>query len=75
VKEVHIVHKECVDRGKLTSEKLRRDTIEPSSAEVQGVHRKNSMLSSERNRVTDNSVGLFQVGIERVEVCTERTLC
>ena len=72
---VHIVHKECIDRGKLTSEKLMRDTIEPSSTEVQGVHRKNSVLSSEIDRVTENSVGLFQVGIERVKVCTERTFC
>jgi hypothetical protein len=32
---MHIVHKECVDRGNLTSEKLRRDTIEPSSTGVQ----------------------------------------
>jgi hypothetical protein len=75
VQGVHIVRKECVDRGKLTSEKLRRDIVEPSSAEVQGVHRKNSVLSSERDRVTENSVGLCQVGIERVQVCTERTLC
>jgi hypothetical protein len=74
VQAVHIVRKECVDRGKLTSEKLRRDTVEPSSAVVQGVHRKNSVLSSERERVTENSVGLCQEGIEQVKVCTERTL-
>jgi hypothetical protein len=74
VQAVHIVHKECIDRGKLTLEKLRRDIVEPSSAAVQGVHRKNSVLSSERERVTENSVGLFQAGIERVQVCTERTL-
>jgi hypothetical protein len=59
VKAVHIVCKECIDRGKLTSEKLRRDIIEPSSMKVQGVHRKNFVLSSERDRVTENSVGLF----------------
>ena len=35
---VHIVRKECIDRGELTSEKLKRDTLEPSSTEVQGVH-------------------------------------
>jgi hypothetical protein len=61
---VHIVCKECVDRGKLTSEKIRRDTVEPSSLEVQGVHRNNFVFSSERDRVTENSVGLCQVGIE-----------
>jgi hypothetical protein len=50
VQGVHIVCKECVDRGELTSEKLRRDTIESSPTEVQVVHRKNSVLSSERER-------------------------
>jgi hypothetical protein len=74
VQAVHIVRKKCIDRGKLTSEKLRRDTVEPSSAEVQGVHSKNSMLSSERERVIENSVGLCQEGIEPVQVCTERNL-
>jgi len=64
VQAVHIVRKECIDRGKLTSENIRRDIIEPSSAEVQGVHRKNSVLSSERDRVTENFVGICQVGIE-----------
>jgi hypothetical protein len=38
------------------------------------VHRKNSVLSSERNQVTENSVELCQAGIERVKVCKERTL-
>jgi hypothetical protein len=59
VQEMHIFRNECIDRGKLTSDKLRRDTIEPSSEEVQGVHMKNSVLSSERDRVTENSVGIF----------------
>jgi hypothetical protein len=59
VQEVHIVHKECVDRGNLTLDKLKRDTFEPSSTEVQGVHKKNSVLSSERDSVTENSVGLY----------------
>jgi hypothetical protein len=75
VQVVHIVHRECVDRGKLTLEKLRRDIFEPSSVEVKGVHRKNFVLSSKRYKVTENSVGLYQVGIKRVQVCTERTLC
>jgi hypothetical protein len=64
VQVVHIVRNECVDRGKLTSEKLRRDIVEPSLAEVQGVHRNNSVLSSQRDRVTENSVELCQVGKE-----------
>jgi hypothetical protein len=64
VQAVRIVYKECVDRGKLTLDKLRRDIIEPSSAEVQGVHMKNSVLSSKRDRVTENFVGLYQAGIE-----------
>jgi hypothetical protein len=58
VQAVHIVRKEYVDRGKLTSDNLKRDIVEPSSTEVQGVHRKNSVLSSKRDRVTENSVGL-----------------
>jgi hypothetical protein len=40
VKVVHIVHKVCVNRGETTSGNLKRDSIEPSSTEVQGVHRK-----------------------------------
>jgi hypothetical protein len=46
VQGVHIVCKECIDRGELTSEMIRRDTIEPSPAEVQGVHKNKSVLSS-----------------------------
>jgi hypothetical protein len=72
--QAHIVHKECVDKGKLTSEKLRRDIVEPSSAEVQGMYMKNTVLSSEKDRVTENFVGLCQVGIEGVQVCTRKTL-
>jgi hypothetical protein len=34
-----------VDRGELTSRKLRRDTVEPSPTKVQGVHKKKSVLS------------------------------
>jgi hypothetical protein len=75
VQGVHIVRKECVDRNKLTLGNLRRDTVGPSSTEVKGVHKKNYVLSSERNRVTENSIELCQVGIERVQVCIERTLC
>jgi hypothetical protein len=56
VQGVHIGQKECIDRGDLTSEKLRRDSVEPSSAEVQGVHRKNSVLSSKRDRVNEHFV-------------------
>jgi hypothetical protein len=48
-KECTFVYKEYVDRGELTLENLRRDIVEPSSAEVKGVHIKNSVLSSERN--------------------------
>jgi hypothetical protein len=45
-----------VDRGELTLEKLKRDSVEPSLAEVQGVHRKNSVLSLERDRVIEHFV-------------------
>jgi hypothetical protein len=68
---VHTVHKECVDKRFKLKGKLRRDIIEPSSMKVQGVHMKDSLLSSERTRVTENSVELCQVGIEPVQVCTE----
>jgi hypothetical protein len=44
VKGVHIVHKVCVDRGEVTSGNLKRDSIEPSPVEVQGVHRKELYL-------------------------------
>jgi hypothetical protein len=74
VQGVHIVHKGCIDRGELTSGKLKRDSVEISSSKVQGVHRKNSLLTSERNRVSENSIELCQAGIERVQVCTERNL-
>jgi hypothetical protein len=43
VQGVYTVHKECVDIG-LTLGKLRRDIVEPSSVEVKGVHRKDSVL-------------------------------
>jgi hypothetical protein len=43
VQGVHIVRKVCIDRGEVTSGKLKRDSVEPSSVEVQGVHRKNSV--------------------------------
>jgi hypothetical protein len=46
VQGVHIVHKECINKGELTSENLKRDIVEPSSTKVQGLHRKNSVLSS-----------------------------
>jgi hypothetical protein len=52
---VHTVYKECADRGDLTSKKLRRDTIEPSSIEVKGVHRNNHVVSLERDRFTEHS--------------------
>jgi hypothetical protein len=74
-KECTFVHKECIDRGELTSVNLRRDIVEPSSVEVKGVHRKNSIFILERDGVTENYVELYQVGTERVQVCTERNLC
>ena len=63
---VHIVHKVCVDRGNTTSGKLNRDSIEPSSAEVQGVHRKELCLKFREDKTTEGSVDLFQEGIERM---------
>jgi hypothetical protein len=67
---VHIVCEECIDRGDLTLEKLRRDIIEPSSIEVQGVHRNNSLLSLEREKVIEHSVNriFWKVCIEQEEL-------
>jgi hypothetical protein len=57
VQGVHIVRKECVDRGELTSEKQSGEiALKPSPTEVQGVHRKNFVVSSERDKVTEHSV-------------------
>jgi hypothetical protein len=66
VKGVHIVCKVCVERGETTSGNLKRDSVEPSSAEVQGVHRKEFFLEFREDRTIEGSVELFQEGIERV---------
>jgi hypothetical protein len=55
VQGVHIVRKVCVDRGETTSGKLKRDNIEPSSTEVQGVHRKELCLEFMEDRTTEGS--------------------
>jgi hypothetical protein len=52
VQGVQIVCKVCVDRGETTSGKLKRDSIEHSSTEVQGVHRRE--LSFEFNEKTES---------------------
>jgi hypothetical protein len=66
VQGVHIVRKVCIDRGETTSGKLKRDSVEPSSAEVQGVHRKELCLKFREDITTEGSVELYQEGIERV---------
>ena len=55
---VHIVHKVCIDRYEVTSGKLKRDSIEPSSAEVQGVHRKELYLEFREDKTTEGFVEL-----------------
>jgi hypothetical protein len=74
VQGVHTVHKECVDRGLTSREISGGIPLNLHQRKVQGVHGKNSLSSSERTRVTENSVELCQVGIEPVQVCTEE-LC
>jgi hypothetical protein len=66
VRGVHIVRKVCIDRGEMTSGKLKRDSVEPSSVEVQGVHMKELYLEFREDRTTEGSVELCQEGIERV---------
>jgi hypothetical protein len=56
---VHIVHKVCIDRGETTSGKLKTDSIETSSAEVQGVHTKELYLKFREDRTTEGSVELY----------------
>ena len=63
---VHIVRKVCVDRGKTTSRKLKRDSVEPSLEEVQGVHRKELCLEFRKDKTIEGSIDLCQEGIERV---------
>ena len=61
---MHIVHKVCVDKGEPTSRNLKRDSIEPSSTEVQGVHRKELCLEFREDKTIEGSVELFQEGIK-----------
>ena len=63
---VHIVRKVCVDKGDTISGKINRDNIEPSSAEVQGVHRKELCLEFREDITTEGSRKLCQEGIKRV---------
>ena len=63
---VHIVHKVCIDRGETTSGKIKRDSVEPSSVEVQGVHMKELCLEFREDITTEFFVELCQEGIERV---------
>ena len=61
---VHVVRKVCIDRGETTSGKLKRDNVEPSSAEVQGVHRKELCLKFREDITIEGSIELCQEGIE-----------
>ena len=65
---MHIVRKVCVERGETTSGNLKRDSIEPSLVEVQGVHRKELCLKFREDRTTGDSVELCQEAIERVHI-------
>ena len=63
---MHIVCKVCIERGETTSGNLKRDSIEPSSTEVQGVHRKGICFEFREDRTTEGSIELYQEGIEKV---------
>jgi hypothetical protein len=56
----------CIDRGETTSGNIKRDSIEPLSIEVQGVHRKEIYLEFREDKTNEGYVELFQEGIERV---------
>ena len=56
----------CIDRDETTSGNLKRDSIEPSLVEVQGVHRKELCLEFREEKTTEGCVELYQEGIERV---------
>ena len=53
-----------VDRGEVTLGNLKRDSIEPSSIEVQGVHKKELCFKFREDRTTEGSVEPCQEGIE-----------
>ena len=63
---VHIVCKVCVDNGETTSGNLKRDSVEPSSAEVRGVPRNELYLEFREGKNTEGYVELCQDVIERV---------
>jgi hypothetical protein len=56
VQGVHRVRKVCFDRGETTSGKLMRDSVEPSSTEVQGVHRRELCFEFREDRTTEGVV-------------------
>jgi hypothetical protein len=58
----HRVYKVCIDRGETTSGKLKRDSVESSSAEVQGVHRRELYLEFREEKTTEGSVEAMSGG-------------
>ena len=67
---VHIVCKVCIDRGEVTSGKLKRDSVEPSSAKVQGVYRKELFFEFREDITIEGSIELCQEGIEQMHKYT-----
>jgi hypothetical protein len=56
VQGVHIFHKVCIDRGEVTLGKIKRDSVEPSSTEVQSMHRKELCFEFREDKTTGGSV-------------------
>jgi hypothetical protein len=75
VQGVHIVCKVCIDRGEVTSGKLKRDSIEPSSAEVQGAHRKELCFKFKEDRTTGGSEESLPGGHRASEKSAREELC
>ena len=72
---VDIVRKVCVDRGEVTSGNFKRDSIEPSLAEVQRAHRKEFCFEFREDRTIGGSVEALPGGHRASEKSALEELC